>query len=99
MLERRGEGEAHAQAADQHPRIRPSGDFAARNLGQRIFGTVHARVHQLPAVAALDLDDEILAILEQAQGTAVFRDRGGVEQNETFHGNLYKGEGKQARWE
>ncbi|MOA15103.1 hypothetical protein D3C78_1352440 [compost metagenome] len=49
---------------------------------------MHAGVHQLSAVAALDLDDEIFAVLEQAQGTAVFGDRGGVEQNETFHGTL-----------
>ncbi|MNG34082.1 hypothetical protein D3C84_1204870 [compost metagenome] len=47
---------------------------------------MHARVHQLSAVAALDLDDKILAVFEQAQGAAVFRDGGGVQQNETFHG-------------
>ncbi|MNY46650.1 hypothetical protein D3C86_1818490 [compost metagenome] len=57
---------------------------------------MHAGIHQLPAVAALDLDDEILAILEQAQGTAVFRNRGGVEQNKTFHGFL-KGRGQLCR--
>ncbi|MNI59207.1 hypothetical protein D3C73_1143580 [compost metagenome] len=102
VLERRGEGETHAQSTDQHPRIRPTGDLAAGDLGQGIFGTVHARVHQLPAVAALDLDDEILAVLEQAKGTAVFGNRGGIEQNETFHGAHLKkigstGEGKRTQ--
>ncbi|MNP68103.1 hypothetical protein D3C76_1640100 [compost metagenome] len=79
MLERRGEGEAHAQATDQYPRVRPSRDLAAGDLGQGILGAVHARIHQLSAVTALDLDDEILAILEQAQGPTVLGNRGGIE--------------------
>ena len=50
----------------------------------------------LAAVTALNLDHEVFAILEQAQGTAVFGDRSGVEQNKTFHGNLIEG-GKNRR--
>jgi len=42
----------------------------------------------LAAVATLDLDHEVLAILKQAQGAAVIGDRSGVEQNKTFHGYL-----------
>jgi hypothetical protein len=51
----------------------------------------------LPAVTPLDLDDEILAVLEQAQGSAIFRDWRSVEQNETFHGALLKRIGKTGR--
>ncbi|MNT45074.1 hypothetical protein D3C72_1816320 [compost metagenome] len=91
MLERGGEGEAHAQAADQHPRVGAGGDLPAGNLGQGVFRAVHARVHQLAAVAALDLDDEVVAVLEQAQGTAVVGNRGGVEQDKTFHGQSRAG--------
>src|SRR5471032_1457598 len=102
MLERRGKGKTHAQATDQYARIRSTGHLAARDLGQGVFGTVHAGVHQLSAVAALDLDDEVLAVFEQAQGTAVFRNRSGVEQNETFHERLLSRKWHKAnrrRWE
>ncbi|MFD1693080.1 hypothetical protein ACFSHR_20725 [Azotobacter chroococcum] len=51
---------------------------------------MHAGIHQLIAAAALDLDDEILAIFVQAQRTTVFRNGGCADQDETFHGHLYK---------
>ncbi len=69
-----------------------TGNFAAGNSASASSAAVHARVHQLAAVTTLDLDDKILAVFEQAQGTAVVGDRGGVQQNETFHGNsIWKG--------
>ncbi|MCY1369208.1 hypothetical protein D9M69_562330 [compost metagenome] len=88
MLQRRGQGKAHAQAADQYPRLRAPGDFPAGDRRQRIFGAVHARVHQLTAVAAGDLDHEVLAVLEQAERPGAIGNRGGIQQYEALHGCL-----------
>ena len=88
VLQCRGQGKAHAQTADQAARCRATGDALAGDLRQGIFRAVHARVHQLAAVAALDLDHEVLAVLEQAQGAAVVGDRGGIEQDKALHGGL-----------
>jgi hypothetical protein len=51
-----------------------------------------AGVHQLIAVSTLDLDDEVIAIFEQAQGAAS-GNGGGIQEYEAFHRGLVVGAG------
>ena len=85
-FQRRRQGKAHAQTTNQHARCCPGSDFSAGYRRQGIFRAMHAAVHQLPALAALQLDHKVLAILEQAQGIRLIRNRGGIEQDMAFHG-------------
>ena len=70
QLQHRGQGEAHAQAADHHTRFRRVLHFPQRQLGQRILRPMMGGGHQFARHAG-HLDGIIIAALVEKQFAAV----------------------------
>ena len=78
--------EAHAQTADQHAGPLSTGDFGARDLGQRIRGPVGSSAHEV--LTAHDFDHEVFAVPVEAELATAVRYRCGIEQRHAGVGHV-----------
>ena len=76
------QGEAHAQAADQHARLGASGDARAGQARQRLLRAAEPAVHQLDRAR----HDRIFRPAPHQPQLAAGRDLGGVELDPGDHG-------------